>query len=77
MNLITFGLVPRQGIKYKKIFQWDNGSKFKSDVTFEFKRDVITLLEKHNADIQRATIKHKHTRKLAESLTSELTKTVV
>ena len=33
--------------KYPKVFQCDNGS--------EFKRDVTKLLEKHNADNRRAT----------------------
>ena len=35
--------------KYPKVFQRDNGS--------EFKNEVIKLLEKHNADIRRATEK--------------------
>ena len=39
--------------KYPKIFQCDNGSEFKNEVT--------KLLEKHNVDIRRATTKHKHT----------------
>ena len=39
--------------KYPKVFQCDNGSEFKNKET--------KLLEKHNADIRRATIKYKHT----------------
>ena len=39
--------------KYPKVFQCDNGSEFKSEVT--------KLLEKHNVDIRRATAKYKHT----------------
>ena len=39
--------------KYPKLFQCDNGSDFKSDVT--------KLLKKHNADIRRTTTKCKHT----------------
>ena len=35
--------------KYPKIFKCDNGSEFKNEVT--------KLLEKHNADIRRATTK--------------------
>ena len=38
---------------YPKVFQCDNGSEFKGEVT--------KLLEKHNADIWRATAKYKHT----------------
>ena len=38
--------------KYPKVFQCDNGSEFKNEVT--------KLLEKHNFDIQRATTKYKH-----------------
>ena len=39
--------------KYPKMFQCDNGSEFKNEVT--------KLLEKHNVGIQRATAKYKHT----------------
>ena len=39
--------------KYPKVFQCDNGSKFKSDVT--------KLLEKHNVDIRGITTNYKHT----------------
>ena len=39
--------------KYPKVFQCDNGS--------EFKKEVTKLLEKHNVDIRRATTKYKHT----------------
>ena len=50
--------------KYPKVFQCDNGSEFKSDVT--------NLLEKYNVDIQRATTKYKHT--LTQLLWKPLTK---
>ena len=48
--------------KYPKVFQCDNGTKFK--------REVTKLLEKHNVDIRRATTKYKHTlnRELANLL---------
>ena len=39
--------------KYPKVFQCDNDSEFKNEVT--------KLLEKHNVDIRRATTKYKHT----------------
>ena len=39
--------------KYPKVFQCDNRPEFKNEVT--------KLLEKHNADIRRATMKYKHT----------------
>ena len=39
--------------KYPKVFQCDSRSEFESDMT--------KLLEKHNADIRRATTKYKHT----------------
>ena len=39
--------------KYYKVFLYDNGSEFKSDVT--------KLLQKHNVDIPRTTTKYKHT----------------
>ena len=40
-------------LKYPKIFQCDNGSEFKGDVT--------KMLEKNEVKIQRVTTKHKHT----------------
>ena len=39
--------------KYLKVFQCDNGSEFKNEMT--------KLLEKHNVDIRRATTKYKKT----------------
>ena len=39
--------------KYPKVFQCDNGSGFKNEMT--------ELLENHNVEIQRATTKHKYT----------------
>ena len=38
---------------YPKMFQCDNGSEFKTEVT--------KLLEKHKVEIRRATTKYKHT----------------
>ena len=53
--------------KYPKVFQCDNGSEFKSEVT--------KLLEKHNVDIRRATTKYKHTHTaLVENFNKELAK---
>ena len=40
-------------LTYPKIFQCDNGSKFKGGVT--------KMLEKHEVKIQRVTMKYKHT----------------
>ena len=40
-------------LNYPKVFQCDNGSEFKADVT--------KLLEKNNVEIKRATTKYKHT----------------
>ena len=40
-------------LKYPKIFQCDNGSEFKADVT--------KMLEKNEVKIQRVTTKYKHT----------------
>ena len=40
-------------LTYPKIFQCDNGSEFKGDVT--------KMLEKHEVKIQRVTTKYKHT----------------
>ena len=52
--------------KCPKVFQCDNGSKFKSDVT--------KLLEKHSVDIQRTTkYKHTHTA-FVEAFNKELSK---
>ena len=39
--------------KYPKVFQCDNDSEFKNEVT--------KLLEKHNVEFRRATPKYKHT----------------
>ena len=54
---ITFVLeaIHKKGgmFKYPKMFQCDNGSKFKNEVT--------KLLEKRNVEIRRATTKHKYT----------------
>ena len=53
--------------KYPKVFQCDNGSEFKNEVT--------KLLEKHNVDIRRATAKYKHTHTaFVEAFNKELTK---
>ena len=53
--------------KYPKVFQCDNGSEFKSDVT--------NLLEKHNVDIRRTTTKYKHTHTaFVEAFNRELAK---
>ena len=53
--------------KYPKVFQCDNGSEFKNEVT--------KLLEKHNVDIRRATTKYKHTHTaFVETFNKELTK---
>ena len=40
-------------LTYPKIFQCDNGSEFKGEVT--------KMLEKHEVKIQRVTMKYKHT----------------
>ena len=40
-------------LKYPKIFQYDNGSEFKGEVT--------KMLEKHGIKIQQVTTKYKHT----------------
>ena len=53
--------------KYPKVFQCDNGAKFKCEVT--------KLLEKHNVDIRRATTKYKHTHTaFVEAFNRELAK---
>ena len=49
------------------MFQCDNGSEFKNEVT--------KLLEKHNADIRRAISKYKHTHTVSvEAFKKEMTK---
>ena len=50
-------------LKYPKIFQCDNGSEFKGDVT--------KMLEKNEVKIRRVTTKYKHTH-TAFRLSSEL-----
>ena len=53
--------------KYLKVFQCDNGSEFKNEVT--------KLLEKYNVDIRRATTKYKHTHTaFVEAFNRELAK---
>ena len=53
--------------KYPKVFQCDNGTEFKNEVT--------KLLEKHNANIRRATTKYKHTHTaFVEAFNKELAK---
>ena len=53
--------------KYPKTFQCDNGSEFKNEVT--------KLLEKHSAEIRRATTKYKHTHTaFVEAFNKELAK---
>ena len=53
--------------KYPKAFQCENGS--------EFKNEVIKLLEKHNVEIRRATMKYKHTHTVfVEAFNKELEK---
>ena len=53
--------------KYTKVFQCDNGSEFKNEVT--------KLLEKHNVDIRRAATKYKHTHTaFVEAFNKELAK---
>ena len=53
--------------KYPKVFQCDNGSEFKNEVT--------KFLEKHNVDIRKATTKYKHTHTaFAEAFNKELAK---
>ena len=54
-------------LKYPKVFQCDNGSELKNEVT--------KLLEKHNVDIRRATTKYKHTHTaFVEAFNKELAK---
>ena len=53
--------------KYPKVFQYDNGSEFKSKVT--------KLLEKYKVEVQRATTKYKHTHSaFVEAFIKELAK---
>ena len=53
--------------KYPKVFQCDNGSESKNEVT--------KLLEKHKVDIWRATTKYKHTHTaFVEAFNRELAK---
>ena len=53
--------------KYPKTFQCDNGSELKNEVT--------KLLEKHNVEICRATMKYKHTHTVfVEAFNKELAK---
>ena len=53
--------------KYPKVFQCDNGSEFKNEVT--------KLLENHNVEIRRATTKCKHTHTaFVEAFNKELAK---
>ena len=53
--------------KYPKRFQCGNGSVFKNEVT--------KLLEKHNIEIRRAAVKHKHTHTVfVEASNKDLTK---
>ena len=53
--------------KYPKVFQCDNRSEFKNEVT--------KLIEKHSTDIQKATKKYKHTHAaFVEAFNKELAK---
>ena len=53
--------------KYPKVFQCDNGSEFKNEVT--------KLLENYNVDIRRATTKYKHVHtSFVEAFNKELAK---
>ena len=70
-NLVAFVLeaIYKKGgvFKYPKMFQCDNGPEFKNEVT--------KLLEKYNAEIRRATTKHKHTHMaFVEAFNKELAK---
>ena len=65
----VLGAIYKKGsiFKYPKLFQCDNGSEFKNEVT--------KLLEKNNVDIRRATTKYKHThRAFVEAFNRELAK---
>ena len=56
--------------KYPRVFQCDNGSEFKNEVT--------KLLEKHNTDIPRAATKYKHTHTaFVEAFNKELAKLLI
>ena len=66
---IVFEEIYKKGgmFKYPKAFQYDNGSEFKSEVP--------KLLEKHNVEIRRATMKYKHTHTASvEAFNKELAK---
>ena len=53
--------------KYPKVFQYDNGSDFKSDAT--------RLLEKHDVGIRKVTLKYKHNQTaFLEAFNKELVK---
>ena len=45
-------------LTYPKMFQCDNGSEFKAEVT--------KMLEKHEVKIRRVTMKYKHTQHLSK-----------
>ena len=65
----VLGAIYKKGgdFKYPEVFQSDNGG--------EFKGEVAKLLEKHNADIRRATTKNKHTHTaFVEAFNKELAK---
>ena len=65
----VLGAIYKKGgmFKYPKVFQCDNGSEFKNEVT--------KLHEKHNFDIRRATTRYKHTHTaFVEAFNKELAK---
>ena len=54
-------------LKYPEVFQCDNGSEFKNEVSW--------LVEKRNVDVRRATTKYKHTHtSFVEAFIKELAK---
>ena len=54
-------------LKYEKVFQYDNGCEFKSDVT--------NFSEKQNVDIRRTKVKYKHPHRVfREGFNKELAK---
>ena len=54
-------------LKYEKVFQYDNGCEFKSDVT--------KLSEKQNVDIRKTKVKYKHNHRVfVEGFNKELAK---
>ena len=54
-------------LKYPRVIQYENGS--------EFKGEVAKLLEKHNVEIRKVTMKYKHTHTaFVETFNNELTK---